>query len=370
VTILLLAICAAAAAYQLIAIAACFRHKMKSRPPAAHPSNLPPVSILKPVRGLDDGFYQAIRSQAAQSYPAEFEILFGIAESSDPARPAIEKVIRESSGIPIRLVVSNTTAPNGKVGVLIDLAREARHPILVVNDSDITVEPDYLRNVVAPLSDPSVGLVTCLYRADTRDLPSRFEALGIATDFAPSTLVAPLFGVSEFGLGSTLAFHRSDLDRIGGFQAIADYIADDYQLGAKLHRLGRKNLISHVVVTTRLSANSWSAAWQHQLRWARTIRMSRRAGYAGLPITFATLWAVFAAAAGMFPIAAALLAIRLAMAAIAGWYVLRSSDVLRYFYLIPLRDLWGVAVWLRALFGDTVEWRDRRLKLDRDGRIV
>ena len=369
-TLLLIAIVAAAIAYQLIAILACVRHKITSARQGSVSTSLLPVSILKPVRGLDDGFHNAIRSQASQHYPAGFEILFGIASDSDSARAAIEQLIREFPQVSIRLIVCSTQAPNGKVGVLIDLAREARHSIFVVNDSDITVEADYLRTVAAPLSDPAIGLVTCLYRAEAGNLPSRFEALGVATDFAPSTLVAPLFGVSEFGLGSTLAFRRSDLERIGGFQSIADYIADDYQLGAKLHRLGLKNLISPVVVTTRLSAGSWSNAWKHQLRWARTIRLSRGGGYAGLPITFATLWAIAAAAGGMFSLAAALFGIRLVMAITAGWWVLRSPDVLRYCYLMPLRDLWGVAVWVRALFGDTVEWSDRRLKLDREGRIL
>jgi ceramide glucosyltransferase len=250
-----------------------------------------------------------------------------------------------------------------------DLAREARHPLLIVSDSDITVPPGYLQNVTSPLADPSIGLVTCLYRAEADNLPSRFEALAIATDFAPSTLVAPFVGVSEFGLGSTLAFRRADLDRIGGFAAIADYLADDYQLGRKLHSLGLRNLISKVVVSTRLSAESWRAAWQHQLRWARTIRLSRSA-YVGLPVTFATLWAVAAAAGGVWWLAAALLAIRYAMAITCGWFVLRSPDVWKYFYLIPLRDLWGVAIWTAGLFGDTVEWRGRRLRLDAEGKII
>jgi ceramide glucosyltransferase len=266
--------------------------------------------------------------------------------------------------------VCSTKAPNAKVGVLIDLAAEARHPVIIVNDSDITVERDYLRQVVAPLADASIGLVTCVYRAEARDWPSRWEALGVATDFAPSTLVAPFFGVSEFGLGSTLAFRRADLDSIGGFQSVAEYLADDYQLGCKLHSLGLKNVISHVVVSTRLAAGSWSNAWKHQLRWARTVRFSRRGGYLGLPVTFATLWAAVAALAGMWWIASSLLIIRLVMAITAGWFVLRSKDVLRYFYLIPLRDLWGVAVWAVALFGGTVQWRDRHLKLDPEGRIL
>ncbi len=194
------------------------------------------------------------------------------------------------------------------MGALIDLAREARHPILIVNDSDISVPAGYIHDVTAPLADPGIGLVTCLYRAEAHDWPSRFEALAIATDFAPSTLVARLFGVSDFGLGSTLAFRRADLDRIGGFHAIADYIADDYQLGHKLHALGLRNMISEVVVSTRLSSGSWLGAWRHQVRWARTIRLSGGAGYAGLPITYASLWAVIAALFGLWWIALPLLA--------------------------------------------------------------
>jgi ceramide glucosyltransferase len=350
--------------YQLLALIAALRHLRGSQ----FSSVKLPVSILKPVHGSEPGFYEAIRSHAVQQYP-EFEILFGIGDPGDSARPEIERLIGEFPLVPIRLIVCSTVTPNRKAGSLIDLAREARHPILIVNDGDISVPPEYLKNVTAPLSDPGIGLVTCLYRAEAHNWPSRFEALGIATEFAPSTLVAPLFGVSEFGLGSTLAFRKSDLDAIGGFQAIADYLADDYQLGRKLHQLGRRNLISDVIVSTRISAVSWRAAWRHQLRWARTIRLSRGAGYVGLPVTFATLWAVVAAALGLWWIAAALLGIRLVMAIASGKLVLGSNDVVKYLYAIPVRDLWGVAIWAAGLFGSTVEWRGQRLRLDRDGRI-
>jgi ceramide glucosyltransferase len=356
----------AAAAYQLLALIASLRNLGRARWPA---SAKLPVSILKPVYGTDPGFYDAIRSHALQQH-AEFEVLFGISRPDDPARADIERLIAEFAHVAIRVVLCPTEAPNAKVGVLMDLAKEARYPIVLVNDSDISVAPDYLDNVTAPLEDPNVGLVTCLYRAEAHDWPSRFEALAIATDFAPSTLVAPLFGVSEFGLGSTLVFRKSDLDAIGGFAAVADYLADDYQLGSKLHSLGRKNILSHVVVSTRLAAPSWRAAWRHQLRWARTIRLSRGAGYVGLPITFATLWAIVAAISGLWWTGAALLLIRLAMAIGCGWFVLRSPDVLRYCYAIPLRDLAGVAVWAAGLFGSTVEWRGRRLRLDQQGRIL
>jgi ceramide glucosyltransferase len=355
-----------AGGYQLFAVVACLWHLRRGAGPRSADSG---VSILKPVRGADPGFYEAIRSQAIQEYP-QFEILFGIRDPADPAAPEIKRLTEEFPSVPSRLVVCSQDAPNGKVGVLMDLARQARHPLFIVSDSDITVPPGYLRNVTAPLADPAIGLVTCLYRAEADNLPGRFEALAIATDFAPSTLVAPFVGVSEFGLGSTLAFRAADLERIGGFAGIADYLADDYQLGRKLHSLGLRNLVSKVVVSTRLSAGSWRSAWQHQLRWARTIRLSRGGGYAGLPVTFATFWALVAAACGLWWVALGLLAIRFAMAITCGWFVLKSPDVWKYWYLIPLRDLWGVAIWAAGLFGDTVEWRGRRLKLDAKGKIV
>lgn len=359
-------VCAIAAFYQLLAIVAALDHRRR-RPQ----SNTAPegVSILKPIRGADRGFYDAIRSHAVQNYP-QFEILFGLRDPADAARPDIERLIAEFPSLDIRLIVCTQDAPNAKVGTLMDLAKEARYPILIVNDSDISVPPRYLREVTGPLADTSVGLVTCLYRAEAHVWPSRFEALAIATEFAPSTLVAPLFGVSEFGLGSTLAFRRTDLDRIGGFAAIADYLADDYQLGRQLHGLGLRNIISEVVVSTNLSASNWRSAWQHQLRWARTIRLSRGAGYAGLPVTFATFWALVAATCGLWWLAIPLLAIRLAMAITCGWFVLRSKDTVQYFYLIPLRDLWGVAIWAAGLFGNAVEWRGRHLRLDPEGKII
>ena len=362
----LLGLAYAAAAYQILAIIAALSH----RKPTSSPWPTPPaLSILKPVRGSDPGFYDAIRSHASQQF-REFEILFGIGDPQDPARGEIERLMRDFPAVPIRLVLCETKAPNRKVGVLMELAREARHPILLVNDADISVPPGYLADVMAPLADPDIGLVTCLYRAEAHDWPSRFEALAIATEFAPSTLVAPLFGVSEFGLGSTLAFRKTDLEAIGGFAAISDYLADDYQLGRRLHSLGRKNILSHIVVSTRLASGSWRAAWRHQLRWARTIRLSRGGGYAGLPITFATLWAIVAACGGLWWTALALLVIRLAMAMSCGWFVLRSADVWKYCYAIPIRDIWGVAVWLAGLFGSTVDWRGSKLRLDRQGRIV
>jgi ceramide glucosyltransferase len=363
--LLAVVVCAVAGLYQLAAILAAIAHLRRREP---EPAQLPPVSILKPVRGLDAGFYEAIRSHAELDYP-DYEILFGFADPSDPAIAVIERLRAEFPHRAIRVVRSTTDAPNGKVGVLIDLARQARHPLLLVNDSDIRVQPDYLRRIVAPLEDPTTGLVTCLYRATAASLPGRLEALGIATDFVPGTLVAPWTGVREFALGSTLLFRAADLARLGGFEALAAYLADDYQLARRLTAAGLRVHLAKTVVQTSLQGDSWRAVWQHQLRWMRTIRVSRLGGYLGLPVTFATLWALLLAATGFWPISALLLGLRMTMGLTTGLAVLRCPVTARCFLLIPLRDLLGVTVWAAALFGDTVRWRDRRLRLHPDGRI-
>jgi len=268
----------------------------------------------------------------------------------------------------VHTVESHTKTANAKVGVLQDLAAAARFPILVVNDADIRVDPDYLDRVVAPLADPKVGLVTCLYRPNGTSFASRFEGLGVSTDFAPSALVARLVGVDEFAMGSTLAFRKTDLEKIGGFAAIADNLADDYQLGHRIHQLGLKCVLSDVIVETSLSGG-WLDVWRHQVRWARTIRVSKPGGYVGLPITNAMLWILILWLLGRFQMAGIILALRLWMAILAGWFTLRSRDVLKFWWLVPARDLFAFAVWIAGLFGNTVIWRDRELRLDAEGRI-
>jgi ceramide glucosyltransferase len=334
------------AAYQLFAILACLWRR--KQPAAAALS----VSVLKPVSGSGGDLREALASHSK----LDAELLCGVSSIDDPA----VAIIREFPNA--RLVVSSTITPNAKVGVLIDLVKAARHDIIIVNDSDIRVGPDYLR-VTAPLADPKVGLVTCLYRAVGDTFAARFEALGVATDFAPSTLVARMVGVDEFAMGSTLAFRKTDLQKIGGFESIADYLADDYQLGHKIHNLGLKCVLSDVIVETHLGSD----VWNHQIRWARTIRVSKFYGYLGLPVTFATFWAVVC---GSWRIGLAILLIRMVMAFVAGWVKMRSKDVLKLFFLIPVRDLFGVAVWIVGLFGNTVLWRGRKLRLDRKGRIL
>jgi len=356
----------ASAAYWLLAIIAAIQWR---RSAARATGSSTAVSILKPVHGRDPHFYEAIRSHAVQDYP-QYEILFGMSRADDPAAGDIRRLIAEFPARQIRLIVTSTKMPNAKVGVLADLAAAARYPLLLINDSDITVAPDYLRQVTALLDQPHTGLVTCLYRAQSDSWPGRGEALGVATEFAPSVLVARMLGSVEFALGSTMLLRAEDLRRIGGFAAIGRYLADDYQLGRHVRRLGLRVAFAPTIVETHLGGASWGEVWRHQLRWSRAIRVSRPGGYFGYLVTHATFWSLVAIAAGAWPIGVAALAIRLVGGIWVGWGVLRDVSALRRAFWIPFRDLWGLAVWVCALSGNTVEWRGTRMRLSRDGIIL
>jgi ceramide glucosyltransferase len=357
----------AAACYYLLAIVAAILWR---RPVAGQrdEARTPPLSVLKPVHGRDPRFYEAIFSHAAQDYP-EFELLFGLTNPRDPALADIQRLRSEFPGLRIEIVLVETDAPNEKVGVLAELARRARHSLLLVNDSDIVVEAGYFRAVTAPLGNPRIGLVTCLYRAQSESWAAHFEALGIATEFAPSVLVARLLGQAEFALGSTMVFRAEALARIGGFARIAKYLADDYQLGYHIKQLGYHIEFAPIAVETHLGAESWRQTWQHQLRWSRTIRVSRPAGYCGYVVTHATLWALVAFAAGEWWAGGIALAVRMVAGVLVGSAIVHDRRVVRRFWLIPLRDLFGFAVWAGGSFGNRVQWRDRSLQLAPGGII-
>ncbi len=358
-------ICAAAAAYQLAALAAVLRHLFRRDPEGR---SWPLVSVLKPVQGSDPHFEEAIATHARLDYP-DFEILFGAASEHEPAMKAVRELVRQSKGIKIKIVVGREKAPNPKVAVLMELARHAKGSVWVVNDGDITVSPDYLRKIVTALETPGVGLVTCLYRPVPSGWPAFWEAIGIATDFAPSTLVAPLVGISEFGLGSTLCFRAADLERAGGFKAIRAFLADDYQLARRLTLgLGKRAVMARVVVDSAIRYEMWADVWRHQMRWARTLRVCRGGGYLGLPVTHAGLWAAVAFGAGEPALAAGLCLLRILSGVTAGFLLLRCRAALAL-PLLPLWDLWAFCVWMAGLGGSAIVWRGRRMRLGRDGRL-
>jgi ceramide glucosyltransferase len=295
---------------------------------------------------------------------------------------SVEQLQREFPDRTIRLVVcAKKLGANVKVSNLEQMLPVARHDHLIVNDSDIRVEPDYLRRVITPLvteptRDVHVGMVTCLYRGVAAPtLGSRLESLGISTDFSAGVLAArQLEGALRFGLGSTLAFRRMDLDLAGGFLAIVDYLADDYELGRRIAGLGLKVKLSDPVVETHLPAYRISGFLAHQLRWARGVRDSRAGGYIGLVLTFGLMWSLLAvmaakAAPWSWAVLGVTLLLRLAVALMVGVSVLRDSQVLKYLWLLPLRDLIAVGVWVASFAGHTVTWRGDRFEL-KNGRLI
>jgi len=339
-------------------------------------SDLQGISILKPLKGTDPEIYESFRSHCLQDYP-EYEIIFGVSDSNDPAVESVKALQREFPGRRIQLAVSKEIlGANVKVSNLAQMLTEARYGLLIVNDSDIRVEPDYLQRVTAPLSDPRVGMVTCLYRGVAgATLASRLEALGISTDFCPSVLAArQLEGGIRFGLGSTLAFRRADLEKIGGFTSFVDYLADDYELGKRIAGLGLTVKLSGVVVETFLPSYRWREFFAHQLRWARGVRDARAGGYLGLIFTFGFFWALVGLAASRGALwawsgLALTLLLRFAIALVVGRSVLQDGQVLRDAWLIPFRDLIAVVVWIAGLGGHTVTWRGDRFKL-KNGKLT
>jgi ceramide glucosyltransferase len=337
---------------------------------------LPPISILKPLKGIDPEIYQSFRSHCLQDYP-EYEIIFGVNDPNDPAVESVKALQREFPERRIQLVVSPLIlGANVKVSNLTQMMGETHYDYLIVNDSDIRVEPDYLRQVSAPLADSHVGMVTCLYRGVAgATLGSRLEALGISTDFCAGVLAArQLEGGIRFGLGSTLAFRRNELEKIGGFHSIVDHLADDYELGRRIAASGFAVKLSDVVVETYLPAYQQRDFFAHQLRWARGVRDARAGGYFGLVFTFGILWALLAVVASegalwSWATLASTLFLRGAVALVVGWKVLRDRQVLKYAWLIPLRDLVAVVVWIASLRGHTVTWRGDRFTL-KNGKLT
>lgn len=334
----------------------------------------PPVSILKPVRGLDPEAYENFVSFCRQDY-SEFEILFGVADPADPAVPVIERLARCFPGVGIRLIIAPAFGANRKASLLHHLTAEARHDILVISDSDCRVTPDYLRRVVAPLRDPAVGMVTCPYRGDRAlTFTARLEALYIGTTFVPLVLAARKYITMRLGLGATMVVRRGDVERIGGFAAIADHLGDDYELGHRISGLGRRVHLSHYVVACVLGATTFRDQWQREVRWMRNARVSRPKEYPIIPLTFSTPLAVTLVLVTGFsrPALSALLA-SVVLRWLVGWLATGFSgdaEARRAMIWLPLRDMLSALVWLAGGVGRRIVWRGEEFLLRADGRLV
>ncbi len=343
------------------------------------PSSLAPsISILKPVHGLDPELREALRSHCVQQYGGAVELLVAVQSLADPAVPVVRSLMAEFPSMRIELVETPLVlGTNGKMSNLAQLLPHARHTLLLVSDADIAVGPHYLPRIVAPFASAvggsETGLVTAPYSGRTQPagrptLGSRLEALAIATDFFPGVLTARYTEGVHFGLGSTLLMSRTALAAAGGFEALTGVLADDHALGARISAAGYAVILSAEPVTTAVPAYTFGAFWQHQLRWARTVRDLRPLSSLGLVLTHPVPWALLCLLATGFSLAAvvilllALLA-RMAVAGMIGYGLLRDAQVLGDLALLPLRDCIALALWAWSYAGDTVVWRGERFRV-------
>jgi ceramide glucosyltransferase len=341
----------------------------------------PDVTILKPVKGVDQRMYAGLVSHCQQQYAGNFEIVFGVSSLDDPAVALIERLRAEFPSCAIRIVeCRERLGTSGKVSNLVQMLREAQYEYVVINDSDIRVSPQYLARVVEGFADPQVGMVTAPYIGRTADdrptltVWSRLEALGISTDFLPGVLTARhLEGGIRFGLGSTLATTKTILAKAGGLESLVEYLADDYEMGARIANAGYRVELCSEVVETTVPAYHFAGFRDHQLRWARSVRDSRKLGYIGMGITYALPWAIMTCIASgfalwSFSLLSVVMLARVAVALSVGVGVLRDGQVLRDLWLLPLRDFFGLGFWAWSYAGNTVVWRGHIFAL-RDGRI-
>lgn len=345
----------------------------------------PDVSILKPVKGVDQRMHAGLVSHCNQKYAGRFEIVFGVSSLDDPAVVEIERLRAEFPDCAIRLVECHLRlGTSGKVSNLVQMLPEAQYEHVLINDSDILVSPHYLTRIMncfdaaAVGNAAKVGLVTAPYIGRTpterAGIWSRLEALGISTDFFAGVLAArKLEGGIRFGLGSTLATTKTALAKAGGLEPLVEYLADDYEMGVRIAEAGYRVELANEVVETAVPAYTFRGFADHQLRWARSTRDSRRLGYVGLGVTFCLPWAILACIASGFALwsftllsMAALARVSVALAVGVG--VLRDGQVLRDLWLLPLRDVLALGFWVWSFAGDTVVWRGERFHLH-DGRL-
>lgn len=378
----MMALTAASMVYGLLALAAAWSYRLSRRAALASPTGFaPPVSVLKPLKGHDPGLLEALRSHCAQHYAGEYELLCGVSSPDDPAVAIVRRIQAEFPERSIRLILCpERLGTSGKVSNLIRMAREAKHDFLLINDADIRVSSRYLERVLGEFSRPQtnrrgVGMVTALYRGRAEQgLWSRVEALTIATDFQPGVLASRLVerGI-HFALGSTLAVRREALAAAGGLEGLVNELADDYEMGVRIDRAGYAILLAPEVVETGVPEYGWRGFWAHQLRWARTVRDSRRWGYVGLLFTHTLPLAaagVLASGASLWSVwmLAMALCLRLGLAMQVGVGVLGDRQVFRDLWLLPLRDVVGFGLWIASFAGNEIEWRGERFLL-KNGRL-
>lgn len=370
----LLLVATAPLVYYTLAFLAAFRFFGQNQG-LAREDYTPPASLLKPVRGVDFGSYENFASFCKQDYP-EYEILFAVSHDRDPAVPLIRQIMAEFPQRRIRLFTSvKEIGANRKVNKLAMLTREARYDVLVLTDGDVRVDADYLREVVGPLRDKKIGAVTSLYRAFAQNnLGAKLEAIGTTSDFFAGVLMAQWKEGIRFALGASIATTKEWVRKMGGFETIADTLADDYELGLGIANAGGEVVLSSEPVWTMYPAQSLRGFWDHQLRWARTVRLCRPFSYLGLLFTQGLPWTVLAILLAPLPWIAgayltAYLVLRLVMAWTVGVWGVQDEVLRRNLWLVPVRDAIYFVVWLASFGSNRIRWGSIEYAI-RKGRMV
>lgn len=364
----------AANAYYLLSIVAAFRFFSRAR--VDEGGKLLPVTIMIPLHGADINAYDNYARFCRQDYP-HYQIVFGVREARDSSVPIVQELITNFPDRDITLSVSEKTiGANLKVSNLQNMLEHVKYEQILIVDSDIRVSRDHLRKVLAPLADERVGLVTCLYRAaEAPDFAAKLEAVGITAEFAPGVLMAWMLEGVKFALGSTMATTRTRLDAIGGFRAVADYLADDFMLGNLIEKDGFEVRLSDHVVETAMQPAGFKGMLRHQIRWARSTRISRPLGYLGLILTYGTALALLNVAVDRastlsLVLLAATLVVRLTMGWMIGVHWLGDKILKKWFWLVPVRDLLSFVIWCSSWVGKRVEWRGRLFEVASDGKMI
>ena len=363
-------------------VLACWRWTVAARFPlhrrATISARLPGCTILKPLRGCDSETKACLRSWLSQDYPGPVQILFGVASTADPACPLVRELLAEFPQADAHLVVCpEALSVNGKISKLRQLEPLILHPLVAISDADVMVPPDFLASVATTLGDASVGLVNSFYRlANPSTLAMRWEAIAINADFWASVLQSASMRKVDFALGAVMALRASQLREIGGFAALADYLADDYHLGQQIFQSGKRIVFSAVAVECHEAPLRWAQVWSHQLRWARTIRFCQPTLFFFSIVDNATLWPLLwlvacapAVPASVAGVCAFLFGFRIVSALDQERRLSRSAAHFRYFWLVPVKDLVNVAVWAMAFTGNHVLWRGVRYYVRAGGRL-
>jgi ceramide glucosyltransferase len=354
----------------LIMVASWCYLSVKSAPATG---NTPPISLLKPLCGRDEGLEDNLRSFFEQDYPV-FEVLFAVHRADDPAVAVVERIKSEYGGrIEVRVIVTGESpVPNAKAHSLKQLVREARHELLVMSDSDVRVTSNFLAQLAREFHDPSVGLITCPYRAvGGGSLWSRLEAIGMNTEFLGGVLVARMIEGMNFALGCTVAVRSDVLDLMGGFTYLQDYLAEDFVMGQRAAQLGHTVLFSSYVIEHRIGSQPMDENLGHRLRWARSTRRSRPAGYWGQIFTYPLPWALllWLTHGAAWPLVLLTLVVRAGAAWATAGRILHDPVACRQWWLLPLQDVLGFLVWIGGFLGNTIVWRERKCTVLPDGRL-